>query len=172
MARVERPSRLLTALQLACRAALVVVLLWSGIAKAMDRQTAILAVSAYDLLPGSLAEPVGTLLPWLEIALGLLLLLGLFLRPAAIAAAALTIGFLVAMGQAKARGLQIDCGCFGGGGPGEGVTWLDLGRDAALLLAAVFLAWMPSGPLQLDRFLLKEDGHDARDERDKAAVEG
>jgi len=169
---MERSARLVGAVHVACRVALVVVLLWSGIAKASDRQTAILSVSAYDLLPNSLAEPVGTILPWLEIGLGVLLLAGLFLRPAAVLAAGLMVAFLVAMGQAKARGLEIDCGCFGEGGPGEGVTWLDLGRDGALLAAAAFLAWRPSGPFQLDRYLLREDDDDERDEGQAAAVEG
>jgi len=65
----------------------------------------------------------------------------------------------VAMGQAKARGLQIDCGCFGGGGVGDGVSWWDIARDVVLVLAAgIYVALFPHGPWQLDnRFLDKED---------------
>ena len=38
---------------------------------------------------------------------------------------------------AKARGLAIDCGCFGGGGTGDGVTWWDIARDIPIVLAGL-----------------------------------
>jgi len=47
--------------------------------------------------------------------------------------------FVVAMAQAKARGLAIDCGCFGGNGTGTGVTWFDLIRDVPLFAAGLEL---------------------------------
>jgi hypothetical protein len=60
--------------------------------------------------------------------------------------------FIAAMGQAKARGLQIDCGCFGGGGAGAGVSWFDILRDVPIALAGAYLAVRPRGPLQLDAY--------------------
>ncbi len=140
-----------------------VLLLWAGLAKVSDHQGAILAVDAYDALPAGVVEPVATLLPWLEIATGVLLVLGLFTRAAGLATAGLAALFIVAMGQAKARGLQIDCGCFGGGGRGGGVTWLDIARDAPILLAGLYLFIRPHGPFQLDRHFM-EERHDERDE--------
>ncbi len=95
-------------------------------------------------------------LPWIEIALGLFLLLGLFTRFAGISATVLVSAFLIALIQAKARGLQIECGCFGGGGAGSGVSWWDMIRDLPLLLSATYLALRPRGPMQFDRFLDKE----------------
>ncbi len=78
---------------------------------------------------------VASLLPWLEIGVGVLLILGLFVRFAGIATAVLASVFIVALVQAKARGLAIDCGCFGGGGAGDGVTWWDIARDIPIVLA-------------------------------------
>lgn len=152
------------ALHLVARALPAALLLWAGLAKVGDRQGSILAVDAYDVLPAALVEPVAILLPWAEIAVGALLVLGLFVRVAGLGTAALTVAFIAGMSQAKARGLAIDCGCFGGGGPGEGVSWWDIVRDVPMLAAGAYLAWRPRGPLSLDAYFLPEDD----DEQDEA----
>jgi uncharacterized membrane protein YphA (DoxX/SURF4 family) len=159
-------------LYLGLRGLLAAVFLWSGVAKALDRQGTVLAVDAYELLPDRAVEVVAAVLPWVEIGIGVLLLVGLAIRPAAVGAGALLVAFLGAMAQAKARGLRIDCGCFGGGGPGEGVRWTDLGRDALLLGAAVLLAVRPRGPLRLDRYLEADDDGEGEGRARGAAVEG
>ncbi len=145
-----------TVLRLACRFVPAALFLWAGFAKAFDRQGSILAVDAYDVLPRSLVEPVATLLPWIEMTVALLLILGLFVRFAGVATAVLAGVFIVGMAQAKARGLAIDCGCFGGGGPGQGVTWWEIFRDVGIMAAGIVLALYPHGPLQLDNFFLGE----------------
>jgi len=147
---------------LAVRLVPAALLLWAGLAKAVDRQSAILAVAAYDVLPAGLVRPVAAILPWVEIGLAVMLVLGLFVRFAGIGTAVLAGVFIVGMGQAKARGLRIDCGCFGGGGVGEGVSWWDIVRDAVFMLGAgVYLAVHPHGPWQLDnRFMDREDEED------------
>ena len=99
---------------IACRLVPAALLLWSGVAKALDPQGSILSVNAYDVLPDPAVRAVAALLPWIEITLGVLLILGLFMRFAGVATAALALIFIVGMAQAKARGLPIDCGCFGG----------------------------------------------------------
>ncbi|MGY1855444.1 MauE/DoxX family redox-associated membrane protein [Modestobacter sp. SYSU DS0290] len=130
----------------AARLLLGVVLVVAGGLKLPDPAAAERAVRAYRLLPETLVAPVAFGLPVLEIAVGLALLAGVFLRTAAVAAAVLMLVFLAAVGSAWARGLQIDCGCFGGGGavaagqtryPGE------VARDAGLLLVALALARWP-----------------------------
>jgi uncharacterized membrane protein YphA (DoxX/SURF4 family) len=145
-------------LGLASRLALGVVFLWAGLAKATDRQGSILSVDAYDVLPDALVRIVGTALPWVEIALGVFLILGLFIRFAGLAAATLSVVFIVALSQAKARGLQIDCGCFGASATGNGVSWFDILRDIPIFAAGLFLAWRPDGPLQLDQVIERREG--------------
>jgi len=144
------------ALALACRLGVGGVFVWAGAAKSLGRQDTILAVDAYRMLPRGLVTPVATALPWIEIAVGVFLLSGLFLRFAGVGSALLTLGFVVALAQAKARGLPIDCGCFGGGGPGDGVGWFDILRDLPVLFAGLFVAWRPGKWLQLDRLLAPE----------------
>jgi protein-disulfide isomerase len=101
------------------------------------------ATRAYQVLPEWFAKATGYGLPYLEIAAGVLLVLGVATRLMAAALGVLLVGFLIGIIQASARGLQIECGCFGGGGkvaPGQTVsyTW-DILRDSGLLLAAIYL---------------------------------
>jgi uncharacterized membrane protein YphA (DoxX/SURF4 family) len=124
----------------------------AGALKVPDPAAAVRAVRAYRLLPESLVAPVAFGLPVIEIAVGLALLLGVVVRTAAIAAAVLLVVFLVGVGSAWARGLQIDCGCFGNGGAvaaGETAYPLEVFRDGALLLAALLLARWPVSRLAL-----------------------
>jgi hypothetical protein len=76
-------------------------------------------------------------LPWFELALGVVLISGLALRYASLAAAALLGVFFTLMIVSYARGLTIDCGCFG---PGEALGPKTLLRDGTLLSLAIVLA--------------------------------
>jgi uncharacterized membrane protein YphA (DoxX/SURF4 family) len=102
-----------------------------------------------------LATIVGWGLPFAEIALGVLLLVGIATRLVALASAVLLLVFVAAVISAAARGLSIDCGCFGGGGdvaPGQTAYGIEIVRDVGLLLLAVWLVWQPRSRLTLDRF--------------------
>lgn len=137
------------------------VFLVAGVLKAIDPQSSVAAVRAYQLLPTSLATFVGWGLPFAEIALGLLLLAGIATRAVAAAAAVLLVVFIAAVVSVAARGLSIDCGCFGGGGevaPGQTAYGIELVRDAGLLLLAAWLVWQPRSRLALDRFASARTG--------------
>ena len=113
---------------------------YAGVLKARDPAAFVRAIENYQLLPHALALAGAFYLPYLEIfcgfgvaskrlyegALGLLILLMLV--------------FVAALLSAWGRGLNIDCGCFGGeGGPAHyGVA---LARDAGILAALGLLAW-------------------------------
>lgn len=129
-----------------CRLVLGGVLAVAGAAKVADPAASVRAVAAYQILPPSAAEIVGYGLPFLELALAGLLLVGYATRLAAIAAAGLLVVFLAGVGSAWARGLAIDCGCFGGGGPvAPGATRYveEIARDVVLLGLAVWLVVRP-----------------------------
>ncbi|SOC46652.1 Methylamine utilisation protein MauE [Blastococcus aggregatus] len=134
----------------AARVLLGAVFLVAGLLKIPDPAAAVRAVRAYRLLPEPLVEPVAFGLPVLEIAVGLALILGVFVRAAAAAAAVLVLVFLAGVGSAWARGLQIDCGCFGGGGEvaaGSTAYPAEVARDLGLLVLAVFLTLRPRSRL-------------------------
>ena len=142
------------------RVALGLVLLAASLLKIVHPQQAVEAVQAYQILPNAVAEYVGYGLPLVELALGVALILGLWTRLVAAATGVLMLVFITAVSSAWARGLSIDCGCFGGGGtvaPGQTRYWLEIGRDLLFVALAVWLVRFP-----LSRFSLDGHGRDAR----------
>ena len=128
------------------RLGLAAVFLVSGVLKAIDPDATYVAVRAYDLLPKLGVALVAGVLPWLEIVIGLFLLAGIATRTVAVVSAVLLLGFMAGVAQAWARGLSIDCGCFGGGGgvdPGQTTYGRELLRDAGFLLLAGWLVVRP-----------------------------
>ena len=98
------------------RLGLAAVWIVSGGLKVTDLAASGRAVNAYQLMPYSAAQVVGAIQPFLEIALGLLLLVGLAVRLSAGTSAVLLVIFMAGIVSAWARGLAIDCGCFSKGG--------------------------------------------------------
>ena len=114
------------------------------------------AVQAYDVMPFQVAEYVGYGLPVLEIAVGTLIVIGLFTRVSSLVGGLLMLAFVVGIAQAWARGLTIDCGCFGGGGqvaPEETKYGREIARDLGLALCGAWLVIRPRSILSTDRVL-------------------
>ena len=119
-----------------------------------------MAVRAYEVLPISIANFLGIALPWLEVGLGVLLILGIAVRISAIFGGGLMVLFIAAISQAWARGLSIDCGCFGGGGtvePGQTKYLSEILRDTGLALLALYLVRYPLTRFALEK-LTKTEG--------------
>jgi uncharacterized membrane protein YphA (DoxX/SURF4 family) len=111
------------------------VFIWAGVVKALDVPAFAGQVAAYQLLPYAWNYAVAATLPYVELAAGVLLLTGQRVRPAALLTILLNAVFIVVLLSVLARGLNIDCGCFG---PDAGTTPLQaLGRDLVLLALAV-----------------------------------
>jgi uncharacterized membrane protein YphA (DoxX/SURF4 family) len=115
----------------------------AGALKIPDPAASVQAVRAYRLLPEAVVPTVGQLLPVVEVVVGLALVVGLLTRTMAVVSAVLFVAFIIAIASAWARGLTIDCGCFGGGGydpdAAEKYPW-EIARDVALLAGSVFVA--------------------------------
>lgn len=123
-----------------------VVFVVAGILKLPDPAAAVRAVRAYRLLPEALVSPVAFGLPMIEIVVGLALVVGIFVRTAALASAVLLIVYIAAIASAWARGLQIDCGCFSKGGAvaaGQTAYPAEIARDVGLVIVALALARWP-----------------------------
>ena len=141
-------------LTLLARLILGVVLLVAGALKVPNLPKSAMAVRAYEMLPIPIANFLGYTLPWIEIGLGLLLIVGVTVKISGALGALTMLAFIIAIAQAWARGLSIDCGCFGGGGtidPEETKYLSAIIRDIGLLAMGVFLYYFPKGKLSLDR---------------------
>jgi uncharacterized membrane protein YphA (DoxX/SURF4 family) len=146
---------------LATAARLVLGGVWlvAGATKITDLDASVRAVRAYRLLPETAAQVVGAGLPVVELLLGVLLIAGAGVRAAAAVSTVLMAAFVVGIASAWARGLRIDCGCFGTGGdlaPGQEPSYgVELVRDAALTALALLLVRWPTGRFAIDGLLAR-----------------
>jgi len=72
-----------------------------------------MGIDSYRMLPLAAVEWMARILPWLELSLGVLLVIGAGVRWAGLAVTALLVLFMVALAHAALGGLEINCGCFG-----------------------------------------------------------
>lgn len=172
--RDDAPDVTTTALKdwvgFAFRLVLGLVLLIAGGLKITELDQSARAVKAYRLFDPAIAELIGYALPPLEILLGLLLLAGLFVRLAAVAAAGLMVIFIIGIASVWIRGISIECGCFNAGGDLSGPVndfeyAREILRDVVLLAMAAWLIVRPRTALSMDRVLrphLHRDDHQAQ----------
>ena len=130
---------------LLCRVVLTAVFVWSGTAKLLAPPQAFAdSVASFHLVPAGLISPLALALPPLEILVGTALLAGWPRRLGAFGALLLSGLFFAALTAALARGLPVDCGCFGPGAAWLPLSatqrgWFDLGRDLLLVTASLVL---------------------------------
>lgn len=113
-----------------------------------------MAVRGYEMFPPAIANAFGLFLPFVEVVIGMLLILGTLTRQMAALGGLIMFAFVIAVAQAWARGLNIDCGCFGGGGEvaaGETKYLQVILRDIGLAFLAGYLIRYPSTKFSLDK---------------------
>jgi uncharacterized membrane protein YphA (DoxX/SURF4 family) len=98
-----------------------------------------MAIDSYQLLPQGAVELTAKTLPWLELAVGLLLVAGRWVRAASVITSGLLIVFFSLMVRAYVKGQEISCGCFG---PGEIISWKTLLRDGSMLAGSLWVTAM------------------------------
>jgi uncharacterized membrane protein YphA (DoxX/SURF4 family) len=149
-------ARLADLIGLLARLTLGVVLIVAGGLKVTSPKVSAMAVRAFQILPYDFAGYVGFALPVVEVAVGLLLVAGLFTRAAAAVGALLMLAFVIGIISAWTRGLNIDCGCFGGGGTiaaSQTQYLTDVLRDVGLAACAAWLVVRPRTAYSLDHRL-------------------
>ncbi len=111
----------------------------AGALKIADPAKFALDVGNYRLVPHALVNLVAILVPWIEVTAGSFVLAGIWLRAAALVVTSLTVMFFAVIVSALARGLNIECGCFGTMG-GKHVGLVNLAIDSTLCFLAALLA--------------------------------
>lgn len=111
------------------------------------------AMAGFRLLPTDLIAFLAVALPYVEILLGLYLIVGLFTRTVAWICLAQFVIYAAAIASAVLRGIPANCGCFG---PGDAATadWPHVGFDLVLALICLVIALRAPGALAVDRKLI------------------
>ena len=107
---------------------------WSAASVRTSLSMFAMQVGSYEMLPPSAVKLVARSLPFFELGLGLWLLTGLWLRFSSLATTLLLSGFFAVMVRTFAKGIEVNCGCFG---PGEQLGWKTLVRDGSMLALAL-----------------------------------
>lgn len=128
-------------LALVLRIALGGIFIYAAWAKLRDPwELYALAINSYEVLPLWAVELVARTLPWFELVIGIGLIAGIWLRLSATATSLLLIVFFGLMVRAFAKGMQINCGCFGG--TGDIISKWTLLRDGSMLAGSLLLTSM------------------------------
>lgn len=152
-------------LQLALRLFMGVTFIVSAVTKLPMRTDFIDMVKGYNMLPDSLASAYGAALPWLELLIGVFLVLGILVRFGALGSLLISATFMVANIGAIVQGKE-QCGtCFGEAFPLAAPA--ALGLDCVMMAAAVVLLvyGYREQKLSVDEFFLR------RAERFKSQLE-
>jgi len=112
---------------------------FAGVLKIADPAKFALDVNNYRLVPHEMINLVAILIPWIEVTAGSFVLAGIWLRAAALVITSLTALFFAVIVSALARGLNIECGCFGTMG-GKHIGLANLAIDSTLFFLAALLA--------------------------------
>ena len=124
---------------LALRWFLAAVFIYAGVGKILNPAAFAEDIDNYRMLPYILVTIMAAIMPWLEVLCGLLLIFGKWLKGATLLLIAMNFVFIIAIGSALARGLDISCGCFAVSDDGIKVGYKRLLEDVVFLVAAAII---------------------------------
>jgi uncharacterized membrane protein YphA (DoxX/SURF4 family) len=130
-------SKILRPVALLLRIALGGIFVYAAWSKLKDPWALFaMAIDSYKVLPLWAVEWLARTLPWIELLIGALLIVGRWMRISTAATSLLLLVFFSLIVRARLLGIEINCGCFG---PGEVVSWKTLLRDGAMLAGSLLL---------------------------------
>jgi len=141
------------------RLILAVVFVWASWHKILNPYDFGLQVATYQILPLELVNLQALILPWAEIVVGLLLIVGLYTRASALLTCGMNVMFITAIAIALANDLHLQCGCFASSEAGEEMTVDLIYRDIGLFALGAALTVMRPDRLTLDRLLERRRKH-------------
>jgi putative oxidoreductase len=114
-------------------------------------------VATYQFLPLSTVNLFALTVPWMEIVIGVMLVVGLRVQAASLVVAGLMVSFMVALAWALHLNLDMSCGCFASQAATEDdpISWHTLVRDSVWLLLALYTLVFDRRPIGLERLILK-----------------
>lgn len=125
----------------ASRLGLAAVFIYAGVVKADDVVAFAGQIANYQILPYAWNYLIASILPYLELLCGILLLLNMRVRPALLILFILNLVFILALSSVIIRGFDIDCGCFKPDSTDPTSPLTALWRDGGLLVLMV-VTWI------------------------------
>jgi uncharacterized membrane protein YphA (DoxX/SURF4 family) len=122
------------------RLGLAGLFLWAGSVKLADPSALAQDISHYRLLPSAIVPLLALTLPIVECVAGVALLTRTYLRGGALLIGIMLATFAAAMAQAKLRGIDLNCGCFGTE-IADPISWTKVAFDTGLAMLALWVAW-------------------------------
>ena len=135
---ISLPRTVPGVIALTFRVLLGALFIWTGWLKTRDPIGFLSNIRSFHLLDDPYAAWVAMGLPWLEVAAGAALVIGLCIEGGLVLIAGMLAVFLLAIIYSMQRGLDISCGCFGGDAASSGFAEL-ITRDVTLLALALAL---------------------------------
>jgi len=117
------------------------LLVYAGMTKLLDPAGFASAIGGFRLVPDGMIPTLAVTVPFLEVVVGLGLMVSVVERGALFLTIGMLGAFAVALFSAWWRGLNVDCGCFGGGGSGTNELWVGVARNMVLMAVAGWLGY-------------------------------
>jgi putative oxidoreductase len=136
------------------RITLGIIFLYAAVGKIDNPEAFFKEISNYRLFPDFISQISAIILPWIELTIGLLLILGIRVKTTSAISFILLVVFTLMVISAWARGLNINCGCFS-----HRIEYVGLRKVIENLLMmgfSIFLFYVPASVLSLETFLRKE----------------
>lgn len=113
------------------------IFIYASIDKIINPEQFIHALANYRILPRGLENFFALLLPWVEVTIGVFLVLGMYEWIALTLYNILMLVFMAVIALSLIRGLNISCGCFTTDPNAAKITWLTMMRDSLILVLSL-----------------------------------
>jgi uncharacterized membrane protein YphA (DoxX/SURF4 family) len=140
----RRPNQI-SRLQWLASIILSAVFIAAGLPKITDVASFALSIDQYQILPSTGVTLLALSLPWLELVVGLGLLVPKVQKTSRRLCAGLLLLFIVVHASTLVRGLEIQCACFGQENSGSSTVEALL-RNIGLLVLAIAIIYLEKGP--------------------------
>lgn len=144
-----------TYVALFARVVLGVLFIAASVDKVSDPTAFAVSIEGYKLLPHNAALVAATVLPWMELICGVLLVLGVFHRGAGLLLFGLLVVFTVAVVSALVRGLDISCGCFTQDPTAARIGWQKIAENLGLIGLSLLVTLSQSSWLSIENVMKK-----------------
>ncbi len=111
------------------------------------------SIMNYEMMPHSWVNIAALIMPWVEVFAGAMLILGLRLRAASFISSMMLVMFIMAIGVAMGRGLEINCGC---SAHPEPVGFPKILEDLGFLVLSLLVYLFPNSTLTLDAYIQRQ----------------